>query len=337
MHLPVDLVSFPHNAADDRLFIERLALSGKKIGGRPCQHLHAKWPVDPICCVSIQERDLPHLCDPRLFLQDLIHSCGVSSIKLHKLCDASSCFWSLYHIGGKIQRCDPLLGHLGQSCSCDKTLKWSGQCSGRNSLCSSLSSSCFSLLPSLGLDFLILVVFFWRDQMSKMEGPTEAPPSAGTKFSSKLVQFPESTWNNEEKKQAKPATSTRNHFLFNLLNCFGTFSSKPRERKEPGRAQRLPERKILRTPTLSTLSLSKMDSNIEASPYKWPHDSTFDTKTTALVIIDMQKDCEYCEFTFRAILIPLPPSSRVPKQFPTPHCSRLILSILSLYQFKYVH
>jgi hypothetical protein len=55
------------------------------------------------------------------------------------------------------------------------------------------------------------------------------------------------------------------------------------------------------------------------------------------VIIDMQKDCEYCEFAFRAILIPLPPSSRVPKQFPTPHCSRLILSILLVYQFKHVH
>lgn len=134
----MDPVSFPHNAADGRLFIERLASSGKEIGGRPCQRLHVKWPVDPICCVSVQERDLPHLCDPRLFLQDLIHGCGVSSIKLHKLCGASSCFWSLYHIGGKIQRCDPLLGQLGPSCSCDKTLKWSGQHSGRNSLCSSL-------------------------------------------------------------------------------------------------------------------------------------------------------------------------------------------------------
>lgn len=35
-----------------------------------------------------------------------------------------------------------------------------------------------------------------------------------------------------------------------------------------------------------------MDSRIDASPYFWPHDSTFDPKTTALVIIDMQKDCE---------------------------------------------
>ncbi|PSS12598.1 hypothetical protein M430DRAFT_106904 [Amorphotheca resinae ATCC 22711] len=33
-----------------------------------------------------------------------------------------------------------------------------------------------------------------------------------------------------------------------------------------------------------------MQPRIEASPYLWPHDSTFDQKTTALVIIDMQKD-----------------------------------------------
>ncbi|KAG0647694.1 Ureidoacrylate amidohydrolase [Hyphodiscus hymeniophilus] len=33
-----------------------------------------------------------------------------------------------------------------------------------------------------------------------------------------------------------------------------------------------------------------MESSVEASPYIWPHDKTFDPKTTALVIIDMQKD-----------------------------------------------
>lgn len=124
-----------------------------------------------------------------------------------------------------------------------------------------------------------------------MEGPIEAPPSAGT--SSKLVSFPESTWNNEEKKHPKPTTPTPRFFPFNLLNCFGTFFFKSRARKKPARVHRAPERKILRTSTISSLSLFKMESNIEATPYKWPHDSTFDPKTTALVIIDMQRDCEY--------------------------------------------
>jgi hypothetical protein len=128
-----------------------------------------------------------------------------------------------------------------------------------------------------------------------MEGPSEAPPSAGT--SSKLVSFPESTWNNEDEKAAKPTRNPR-PFPFNLLTCFGTFSSQSQERKKPGRIQRAPERKILRTSMISTLSLFKMDSNIEAQPYRWPHDNSFDPKTTALVIIDMQKDCKF-GFTFR--------------------------------------
>jgi hypothetical protein len=64
------------------------------------------------------------------------------------------------------------------------------------------------------------------------------------------------------------------------------------------RVQRDPGRKILRTSTLSSISLYKMASSIEAVPYKWPHDSSFDSKTTALVIIDMQKDCKYNSIQF---------------------------------------
>lgn len=32
---------------------------------------------------------------------------------------------------------------------------------------------------------------------------------------------------------------------------------------------------------------------LPATPYDWPHDASFTPYTTALVIIDMQKDCEY--------------------------------------------
>jgi hypothetical protein len=154
--------------------------------------------------------------------------------------------------------------------------------------------------------------------MSKMDGPLRAPLGAGT--SSKLVEFPESAWNNEEKKRAKRATPTRNYFLRSILNCFETFSPKAREKKKSSRAQRILERRILRTPTVLTLSLSKMDSNIEAQPYKWPHDSSFDPKTTALVIIDMQKDCKYCEFIFRA---------RLPSHFSLHHVCKSSFSITS--------
>jgi len=154
--------------------------------------------------------------------------------------------------------------------------------------------------------------------MSKMEAPTAAPPSAST--SPKLVQFPE---NNEDKKLPRPVTSTRSSFPHNLLNCVRLFTSKPREKKQSYQPQRVPERKILKTPTLSTLSLSKMDSSIEAKPYKWPHDNSFDPKTTALVIIDMQKDCECFPFKSQ-MCIPLSlstitctnPESKSPRSLP---------------------
>jgi hypothetical protein len=32
---------------------------------------------------------------------------------------------------------------------------------------------------------------------------------------------------------------------------------------------------------------------VNSQPYNWPHDAPMDSKTTALVIIDMQKDCKY--------------------------------------------
>jgi hypothetical protein len=35
---------------------------------------------------------------------------------------------------------------------------------------------------------------------------------------------------------------------------------------------------------------------VEAQPYNWPHDAPMDSKTTALVIIDMQNDCKYANF-----------------------------------------
>jgi hypothetical protein len=38
---------------------------------------------------------------------------------------------------------------------------------------------------------------------------------------------------------------------------------------------------------------SKMSSQIEARPYSWPMDGGFNPRTTALVIVDMQKDCEF--------------------------------------------
>lgn len=50
---------------------------------------------------------------------------------------------------------------------------------------------------------------------------------------------------------------------------------------------------------------------LPAIPYDWPHDATFTPYTTALVIIDMQKDCTYDETlcTYDANTIPFKQSA----------------------------
>lgn len=112
-----------------------------------------------------------------------------------------------------------------------------------------------------------------------MEATTEGPPAGTSNGKLEFIQFPRI--NDEE----RPKITTFPRSLFN--NCFSFLSH-----KVPPRIQ-VHDRKILRTPTILTFSHSKMNSSIDASPYKWPHDNSFDPKTTALVIIDMQQDCEY--------------------------------------------
>jgi hypothetical protein len=43
---------------------------------------------------------------------------------------------------------------------------------------------------------------------------------------------------------------------------------------------------------------------VDAQPYNWPHDAPMDSKTTALVVIDMQKDCQYITSPFFTVLSP---------------------------------
>lgn len=61
-----------------------------------------------------------------------------------------------------------------------------------------------------------------------------------------------------------------------------------------------------------------MDSRIDASPYALPHDVNFGPETTALVIMDMQKDCGcfhiallYVTAAFVLILLYKPKHSRL--------------------------
>lgn len=58
-------------------------------------------------------------------------------------------------------------------------------------------------------------------------------------------------------------------------------------------SRNIAEHKTFSASTLPAFSLCRMEPNIEATPYRWPHDESFDPKTTALIIIDMQMDCKW--------------------------------------------
>ncbi|TVY78538.1 Peroxyureidoacrylate/ureidoacrylate amidohydrolase [Lachnellula suecica] len=76
----------------------------------------------------------------------------------------------------------------------------------------------------------------------------------------------------------------------NVLNCLAFLRPRKSERNaEQARRQNLERR----TPTPSiipALSFASMMSQVDASPYAWPTSDSMNPNTTALVIIDMQKD-----------------------------------------------
>ena len=107
-----------------------------------------------------------------------------------------------------------------------------------------------------------------------MEGPITLPSGARAKLtSSRPMETPS--------------------FLQKFFSSFSIFRTK---RKETPFAikptTQISDRKLILKPILHRHH-GGMDSRIDASPYLWPHDSTFEPKTTALVIIDMQKDCKF--------------------------------------------
>lgn len=79
----------------------------------------------------------------------------------------------------------------------------------------------------------------------------------------------------------------------NLFTCFAFLRPRKSEKyTEQIRRQNLERR----TPTPSiipALSFARMACQVDATPYAWPISGGMNPKTTALVIIDMQKDCEY--------------------------------------------
>jgi hypothetical protein len=131
--------------------------------------------------------------------------------------------------------------------------------------------------------------------ISKMEAPMVYRPSAGPIYGTnpRLVHFP--PINNDDSQLLKrTSTAPPRKYHRNFFEVFPFLKAKRHERpillkSEPDPPQKKAPLKTItqwHTPT-------KMESSVEASPYNWPHDGSLDPKTTALVIIDMQKDCTF--------------------------------------------
>lgn len=128
---------------------------------------------------------------------------------------------------------------------------------------------------------------------SKMEGSipyeeTQLPSPT----SPKIVHFSTSHPTIYHKQEQEKEEPTKPKLSQKLLFGFKSKQIKTPRKKVVSLPRRLPERKPLQSLTIADLTLSSMDNSIEAQPYKWPHNGGLSPETTALVIIDMQKDCE---------------------------------------------
>lgn len=116
----------------------------------------------------------------------------------------------------------------------------------------------------------------------------ESPNPDETSPNKAVVTF--SLPNGDPKVEKELPQSPKQNFPRRILSSFTVKRTKSPKKNSTASPSKLPDQKTLETLTISTLSLSSMDASIDAEPYKWPHDGTFGPATTALVVIDMQRD-----------------------------------------------
>jgi len=130
-----------------------------------------------------------------------------------------------------------------------------------------------------------------------MEAAIHYPPSAESSAGASPIIARIPRIGNET--ASRRSTISYKSFSGSILKCLSIVSRSPKAKKQLRAHQALlPRHKEVRPYTASTISNDKMyaKTSIEAEPYSWPHDGSFDPKTTALVVIDMQNDCEYYSF-----------------------------------------
>ncbi|TVY30108.1 Peroxyureidoacrylate/ureidoacrylate amidohydrolase [Lachnellula hyalina] len=105
----------------------------------------------------------------------------------------------------------------------------------------------------------------------------------------KLVHFHQMSNDDPPEKAVEP--SIRPSPYWNLFTCFDIFRPRKTTKLNAEQARRLDLEQRTSTPSIITaLSFAKMGSQVDATPYAWPISGGMNPMTTALVIIDMQKD-----------------------------------------------
>lgn len=122
---------------------------------------------------------------------------------------------------------------------------------------------------------------------------TQVPSTDTSPTSPKAVHFSTPTIIH---KQQEEKELPKLNFPRNIISGFKIKRAKSPRNNRIALPRQLPERKPLKTLSISDLSFSPMDASIDAQPYRWPHNGGFSPETTALVIIDMQKDCKSTKF-----------------------------------------
>lgn len=94
--------------------------------------------------------------------------------------------------------------------------------------------------------------------------------------------------------------STAPSFRRTLLSCFAFLRPRKTTRLNAEQARRQDLERRTPTPLIvPSLSFAKMKvAQVDAAPYAWPVSGGMNPKNTALVIIDMQKDCKFWLFLY---------------------------------------
>lgn len=104
-----------------------------------------------------------------------------------------------------------------------------------------------------------------------------------------------------EQEKVEPSIAPTSSFRRTLMNCFAFLRPRKTHKLNAEQVRRQDLERRIPTPSIiPALSFAKMETQVDAAPYAWPISGGMHPNNTALVIIDMQKDCKYRLFSYLA-------------------------------------